>query len=1704
MARKRLPSIPSVPSQAEPTTRTWMQAVKEVAEIVTGQRGDKLDSAVTWRDMLDKGFATRSGLSYGPSAPDLSGVVFPTPDGASPLDDTSTPPAPGSVSISATTTINFITWTNPDLLYISHVEVYRSALLAYDDPGPYPVMQMDGNGDVLPSTGSLTGTAAPLGVYADKVEPMSHYVYWIRFVSYAGLHGPWASLAGTVVKSPQDPALYLELLSESITSGELASDLSTPIALIPGIQSSASASADWITTVQASHGANLSSITSNASAIAGINAKYNVKLDVDGYVSGFGLISSDVASTAIFNVDTFAVGKIGKTGLTFVVDGTKVVMDGAYIKDATITDAHITNLAVGKVTGLDASFVTANVNSLAAGKITAGTLTADISIGTGGLLWAESGAYKVRVGSHAVTGGTAMFSFTNGATPIVKFLTDGTAEFTGKVVVTAGSTGIGSFSDAGALATEDEIAWADVVGHPTSLYELDEVAKNQLDNKAVIYFQDDQPSSTQESDYWVDTNDGNKLYKYNGSAWVDAGDNRIAQAIVDAQTAQTTADGKAVVYFDDNAPYGASEGDLWKKPGGAVFRHDGSADWDINTLVSDDVYVSIGSGSATPSDCYVSPDGHHLFVLDSSGGLVNQSYLPTANSLVGRTFVGSFSVAAQETTPNGLTFKPDGTKMYIVGSASDQVRQYSLTTAWTITSGVTLEKSIAAPGSFSSGLDISADGTKMLVADTNGVYMMSLPTAWDIEGATQSSVKFFSPLAIRNGRISPDANVLYLHSLNDDTVYQYSMPGGNIALATQTGLFYFGAAASHLGGCFSHDGLKYFNADNGNDRVNQFSVASPWKQIATENNHYNQIATPTGFKGDTWYKTDSQEFYTHDGTAWNKSATVGATWGTDITGQPANSEILNSQQQWVQVLGKPSTLAELDAVAATQLDNKAVLYYQDEPPAGELHDYWIDTNDGNKLYHHNGTTWVEAGDNRIVQAIDAAQDAQTTADGKAVVFFGTVEPVGASEGDLWKQTGGTKHLYRKNAGAGWSVVSTENKIFHQEASPTGTLGDMWYKPSTKEFKQHNGSIWQDVADVTSAKTSANTSNVGGLTAAAVVAASNAAAAGLASNGDVQRIIKGNSLTVGAPADGLNLTGTAMGYYHAASGNWKTYFNNLGHFYCNGDGANNYLHWNGSTLAVRGDIRASSVTAGAIDGQVITGATLKTAATGRRVEIAKTDNRFTLYDASNVPRVTIDDSAQFGDNGFIEISATTSYVGIKITDSAWGVIATGQNAGFSGFSPVAGVKGTVQGGGSYSYGVHGYIASASGNQCAGVMGHAPINNSTHSGVKGEGAGSAIGVFGVSASGYGVYGRTNGASGTGVYAEATVNSGTAIKAVAQSGTAGHFTNNGSNSTLHAQNSGIGSVIYAINSGTGTGITATATSADGVRGVATSGRGLKGEASTGQGVMGTATTGNAGHFTSNGSNPTIYVRNNSNGHAVLGDSVTGYGVIGYSAGSGMAAVYGVGSGGTVGVAGTSVSGRAVQGVGTGSGSIGLYGQGVAYGAYIVGAIYSFTGAHDCLLLDGDTVPEVGDIVETVSIVNKASVSDAIPRVRLATTAESKKSYGAFVRAVDFPEYAVGEDTPISVAGLGNLDQTDYETIVGAYSLLGVNGVGEGQINVCSANGDLEDGDFICTSNVPGKGQRYDGFDMRVVVAKCREDVIWANEPGTTKMVACTYMCA
>ena len=127
-------------------------------------------------------------------------------------------------------------------------------------------------------------------------------------------------------------------------------------------------------------------------------AKYSVKIDNNGYVSGFGLASTANNATPfsefVIRADSFSVASPSGPGLTpivpFTVNTTEqtvngvtvpagVYMDAAFIKNGTITNAKIGNAAIddAKIANLSAAKI--NAGFIAADRIQTGSIDAKLA-----------------------------------------------------------------------------------------------------------------------------------------------------------------------------------------------------------------------------------------------------------------------------------------------------------------------------------------------------------------------------------------------------------------------------------------------------------------------------------------------------------------------------------------------------------------------------------------------------------------------------------------------------------------------------------------------------------------------------------------------------------------------------------------------------------------------------------------------------------------------------------------------------------------------------------------------------------------------------------------------------------------------------------------------------------------------------------------------------------------------------------------------------------------------------------------------------------------------------------------------------------------------------------------------------------------------------------------------------------------------------
>jgi len=135
---------------------------------------------------------------------------------------------------------------------------------------------------------------------------------------------------------------------------------------------------------------------------------------------------------------------------------------------------------------------------------------------------------------------------------------------------------------------------------PATTTQLDD-AIILIDGKTKAYYQATAPTTGMtEGDIWFDTDDGNKQYYYNGTAWVSVQDTAIAAAQSAATAAQTTADGKNKIYRQGTTPSGTfAVGDTWfnTSSDNAISRWDGSS-W-VATTLGNNALASISANKIT-------------------------------------------------------------------------------------------------------------------------------------------------------------------------------------------------------------------------------------------------------------------------------------------------------------------------------------------------------------------------------------------------------------------------------------------------------------------------------------------------------------------------------------------------------------------------------------------------------------------------------------------------------------------------------------------------------------------------------------------------------------------------------------------------------------------------------------------------------------------------------------------------------------------------------------------------------------------------------------------------------------------------------------------------------------------------------------------------------------------------------------------------
>jgi hypothetical protein len=283
-----------------------------------------------------------------------------------------------------------------------------------------------------------------------------------------------------------------------------------------------------------------------------------------------------------------------------------------------------------------------------------------------------------------------------------------------------------------------------------------------------------------------------------------------------------------------------------------------SQPWQAN-LVTGVIYTNfnVNSQDATMTDLFFKSDGTKMYTIGSTTDSVYEYTLGTAWDVTTASNVAAVSVS-QDPVPTGLFFRPDGTKMYMIGTTNDQVVEYTLSTPWqvntasnvaasvTTTTGGTSENS---PGA----LFFRPDGSSYYIigAGTDRVKRYDMTTPWHVNTAAyySQSVSLSTTETTSTGLFFHPAGLkMFIVGQSADIIREYDLGTAwdptTVTLVANSSVL-SGASPVPTGMFWKPDGTSVYVVDSTLNTVSEYQVIAPFVSGNTVSTRSN-IVTSTG------------------------------------------------------------------------------------------------------------------------------------------------------------------------------------------------------------------------------------------------------------------------------------------------------------------------------------------------------------------------------------------------------------------------------------------------------------------------------------------------------------------------------------------------------------------------------------------------------------------------------------------------------------------------------------------------------------------------------------------------------------------------------------------------------------------------------------------------------------------------------------------
>lgn len=293
-----------------------------------------------------------------------------------------------------------------------------------------------------------------------------------------------------------------------------------------------------------------------------------------------------------------------------------------------------------------------------------------------------------------------------------------------------------------------------------------------------------------------------------------------------------------------------------------------SNNFDFTSTVSLIDTHKVLSFDKSPQDFLFNNDGTKMYVVGDNFNKIAQYIVPIPYDISSAVFDDSFSVLDQEANPRGMTFNNTGSIFYIVGTAGDEVNEYSLSVPYDLTSTVTNlgNFSIFSDDDNSTSITFNNDGTLLFILgnQTDDVIVYTLTPGYDLSDIALGPTGRFSitpqdsaPLGMT---FSNDGLSLFVLGNQGNDINEYALDAPfdlltitptfvqNIPVNTQD--------VTPSGIVFNNSGSKFFISGNQRNNIYEYTTTGLFQE--TPNDGTIDLSTPLviTLTGDTFADAD--------------------------------------------------------------------------------------------------------------------------------------------------------------------------------------------------------------------------------------------------------------------------------------------------------------------------------------------------------------------------------------------------------------------------------------------------------------------------------------------------------------------------------------------------------------------------------------------------------------------------------------------------------------------------------------------------------------------------------------------------------------------------------------------------------------------------------------------------------------------------------